>query len=80
MIIDCHGHYTTAPDELGDYREAQKAALKADPAHAGVRKAALLSAMTRSGKVWKTASLNSSENEEPIAQSFHLGLPGWALM
>jgi len=30
MIIDCHGHYTTAPKELGDYREAQKAALKKD--------------------------------------------------
>ncbi len=31
MIIDCHGHYTTAPDELGDYRDAQKAALEQDP-------------------------------------------------
>ena len=27
MIIDCHGHYTTAPSELGDYREKQKNAL-----------------------------------------------------
>jgi 4-oxalmesaconate hydratase len=27
MIIDCHGHYTTAPKALGTYREAQKAAL-----------------------------------------------------
>ena len=33
MIIDCHGHYTTAPDALGDYREAQKAALAKDPLH-----------------------------------------------
>ena len=31
MIIDCHGHYTTAPDELGEYREAQKAELERDP-------------------------------------------------
>src|SRR5690606_30490932 len=31
MIIDCHGHYTTAPQPLTDFREAQKAALK-DPA------------------------------------------------
>ena len=31
MIIDCHGHYTTAPDALGVYRDAQKAALKKDP-------------------------------------------------
>jgi 4-oxalmesaconate hydratase len=31
MIIDCHGHYTTAPKALRDYREQQIAAL-ADPA------------------------------------------------
>ncbi len=31
MIIDCHGHYTTAPGALGDYRDGQKAALKRDP-------------------------------------------------
>ena len=35
MIIDCHGHYTTTPDELGEYREAQKAALQLDPDHIG---------------------------------------------
>ncbi|MFT7530529.1 MAG: 4-oxalmesaconate hydratase, partial [Gammaproteobacteria bacterium] len=28
LIIDCHGHYTTAPDALGDYREQQKKALE----------------------------------------------------
>jgi 4-oxalmesaconate hydratase len=31
MIIDCHGHYTTAPAELQKFRDAQLAALK-DPA------------------------------------------------
>ena len=31
MIIDCHGHYTTAPKALGDYREQQKADLKKNP-------------------------------------------------
>jgi 4-oxalmesaconate hydratase len=31
MIIDCHGHYTTAPADLTAFREAQVAALK-DPA------------------------------------------------
>jgi 4-oxalmesaconate hydratase len=31
MIIDCHGHYTTAPPELGDFRNKQKAELKSDP-------------------------------------------------
>ena len=35
MIIDCHGHYTTAPPQLGEYREAQKAALRVDPGHVG---------------------------------------------
>ena len=33
MIIDCHGHYTTAPDALGEYRDKQKADLKIDPDH-----------------------------------------------
>jgi 4-oxalmesaconate hydratase len=28
MIIDCHGHYTTAPKPLQDYRESQIAGLK----------------------------------------------------
>jgi len=31
MIIDCHGHYTTAPDELGVYRDKQRAELAANP-------------------------------------------------
>jgi 4-oxalmesaconate hydratase len=31
MIIDCHGHYTTAPAALQEYRDAQLARLK-DPA------------------------------------------------
>jgi 4-oxalmesaconate hydratase len=35
MIIDCHGHYTTAPAALNQYREQQKAELKKDPRHAG---------------------------------------------
>src|SRR4051812_35111160 len=28
MIIDCHGHYTTAPKQLGVFRDAQIAGLK----------------------------------------------------
>ena len=32
MIIDCHGHYTTAPAELQKYRDGQIAGLE-DPAH-----------------------------------------------
>lgn len=37
MIIDCHGHYTTAPEPLGRYRDAQVAALCTDPAHVGAK-------------------------------------------
>ena len=37
MIIDCHGHYTTAPDALGEYRERQKAELDEDPLHRHVK-------------------------------------------
>ena len=33
MVIDCHGHYTTAPKELQTFRDSQIAALK-DPAAA----------------------------------------------
>jgi len=35
MIIDCHGHYTTAPPAVGEWREAQVAAVIADPAFVG---------------------------------------------
>jgi len=35
VIIDCHGHYTTTPPAVGDWRDAQKAAVDADPAHVG---------------------------------------------
>jgi len=34
-VIDCHGHYTTAPQALGEYRERQKEALEKDPMHIG---------------------------------------------
>ena len=27
MVIDCHGHYTTAPKEIQTFREAQLSAL-----------------------------------------------------
>jgi len=37
MIIDCHGHYTTAPPELGAYRDQQKADLEQDPDHAAIK-------------------------------------------
>ena len=37
MIIDCHGHYTTAPPELGEYRETQKADLEQDPDHPAIK-------------------------------------------
>src|SRR5689334_419858 len=42
MIIDCHGHYTTAPKPLQVYRDAQIAALS-DPAHVPARGTVLIS-------------------------------------
>ncbi len=36
MIIDCHGHYTTAPPSLQAFREAQLAALKSERAGGAV--------------------------------------------
>ncbi|MEM9565046.1 MAG: amidohydrolase family protein [Actinomycetota bacterium] len=35
MIIDCHGHYTTTPPAVGEWRAAQTAAVEADPRHVG---------------------------------------------
>ena len=37
MIVDCHGHYTTAPEELGAYRDQQQAELAQDPLHEAAR-------------------------------------------
>jgi 4-oxalmesaconate hydratase len=37
MIIDCHGHYTTAPPAVGAWRERQTAAVTADPTYAGTK-------------------------------------------
>ncbi len=31
LVIDCHGHYTTAPNALGEYRDRQKEDLATDP-------------------------------------------------
>jgi 4-oxalmesaconate hydratase len=33
MRIDCHGHYTTTPPAVGAWRDAQVAAVTADPSH-----------------------------------------------
>lgn len=35
MIIDCHGHYTTTPPQVGVYREKQVAAVAEDPSFIG---------------------------------------------
>lgn len=35
MIIDCHGHYTTTPDGVGAWRDAQKSAVAKDPLFVG---------------------------------------------
>jgi len=35
VIIDCHGHYTTLPPAVGEWRDAQVAAVERDPDHVG---------------------------------------------
>ena len=35
MIIDCHGHYTTTPKAVGEYRDKQIADLAKDPLYRG---------------------------------------------
>ena len=37
MIIDCHGHYTTEPAELGHYRDKQIKDLEKDPLHRALK-------------------------------------------
>ena len=60
MIIDCHGHYTTAPDALGEYRERQKAELAEDPLHRHVKGDIYGSPTTRSAKASKARNSGSS--------------------
>ncbi|MDH5354513.1 MAG: amidohydrolase [Gammaproteobacteria bacterium] len=43
MIIDCHGHYTTTPPQVGEYREQQKAALATNPDHVGEKGSIVIS-------------------------------------
>ena len=54
LIIDCHGHYTTAPEPHDAFREAQ-IARRGGPAqpHRGQRRR---SATTRSARAWKAHS------------------------
>jgi len=35
VIIDCHGHYTTTPPGVGEWRDKQRAAVEADPTFVG---------------------------------------------
>lgn len=37
MIIECHGHYRTAPAAVGSWRESQVASVSADPAFVGAK-------------------------------------------
>ncbi len=43
MIIDCHGHYTTTPPQVGEYREKQKEAVAKDPAFVGEKGSIVIS-------------------------------------
>ncbi|MGB7861536.1 MAG: amidohydrolase family protein [Acidimicrobiia bacterium] len=37
MIIDCHGHYTTTPPGVEEWRSAQRSAVEADPDYVGAK-------------------------------------------
>ena len=43
MIIDCHGHYTTTPQGVADWRDAQTAAVAADPTFVGEKGSMIVS-------------------------------------
>ncbi len=43
MIIDCHGHYTTFPQEVADYRAEQRRAVAEDPNYIGEKGTLLIS-------------------------------------
>ena len=43
MIIDCHGHYTTTPPGVGEYRDNQKAQVAKDPAFVGEKGSVVVS-------------------------------------
>ena len=53
MIIDCHGHYTTAPKALEDWRNRQVASLN-DPSNAP--RASELAMTTCANRSSKTSS------------------------
>ena len=77
MIIDCHGHYTTAPAPLGEYRDAQQAAVEADPAHVGEKGVVAISddAIRES---LEGASSSSSASAAPTSRSSRRVPVGWA--
>jgi 4-oxalmesaconate hydratase len=53
MIIDCHGHYTTAPAALGDYRERAASRAGRTPTHDGGQGHDRDLATTRSARAWR---------------------------
>ena len=55
MIIDCHGHYTTAPKGLQTWRDDQLAALK-DPTQRAGEGHAFTSATMRFGRASRRRS------------------------
>ena len=55
MVIDCHGHYTTAPRELEGYRQRQIASLN-DPLQLPATEILSISNDQIREEVWRTRS------------------------
>ena len=58
MIIDCHGHYTTAPKALEDWRNRQIAGIK-DPSRDAAARPTCGSATTSCARAIETNQLRA---------------------
>jgi hypothetical protein len=75
MIIDCHGHYTTAPKELEEYRKRQIASLK--DATQVAAKGPLKISDDQIRESLENAQLRIQRSAAPISRSSRRGRAGW---
>ena len=78
VIIDCHGHYTTAPPQLGEYRDAQKARRAPSIPPTSVRRARSRSPTTRSATASSATSSGCSASAAPTSRCSRRGRAGWS--
>ena len=80
MIIDCHGHYTTTPPGVGAWRDAQKAAVAADPAHVSSKGVIAVSdAEIRESIETNQLRVQRERGDPPMSRSSHRVQAGWHL-